>query len=189
MPNLYIIAGCNGEGKTTASLTVLPDVLNCFEFINADNIAKGLSPFNVEGVAIEAAKIMLNRIEELITKGVDFAIETTLASKTYAALIKRVKLLGYEVHLIFFWLNTVDLAIERVKQRVLNGGHNMPLDIIKRRYKNGLKNLNLIYASIVDSWTIYDNSNNFPLQIAKKFNNDELIVNNTNIFNIITNEK
>lgn len=102
MPNLYIIAGCNGEGKTTASLTVLPDVLNCFEFINADNIAKGLSPFNVEGVAIEAAKIMLNRIEELITKGVDFAIETTLASKTYAALIKRVKLLGYEVHLIFF---------------------------------------------------------------------------------------
>ena len=138
MPNLYIIAGCNGAGKTTASLTVLPEVLQCYEFVNADNIAKGLSPFNVEGVAFESGRIMLRRIQELLIQQVDFAIETTLASKSYASLIKQAKLLGYDVHLIFFWLNSVELAKERVKQRVLSGGHNIDVDVIERRYKAGL---------------------------------------------------
>ena len=100
MADIYIIAGCNGAGKTTASNTVLPEVLHCVEFINADNIAKGLSPFNVEGVAIEAARIMLTRMRELINQNVDFAFETTLASKSYVSLLKEAKRKGYQIHLI-----------------------------------------------------------------------------------------
>ena len=168
MNNLYIIAGCNGAGKTTASLTVLPDILHCYEFVNADNIAKGLSPFNVDGVAFEAGRIMLHRIHELLDKNIDFAIETTLATKTYASLIKKANSLNYQVHLIFFWLNSIELAKERVNQRVINGGHNILTDVIERRYKSGLINFNKIYNNIVDSWVIYDNFKNFSIPIPKK---------------------
>ena len=118
MANLYIISGCNGAGKTTASYTVLPDMLNCKEFVNADEIAKGLSPFNPDKVAIEAGRIMLNRVKDLINHNVDFAFETTLATKTYTQFIKDAQDKGYFVTLLYFWLNSVDLAIERVKSRV-----------------------------------------------------------------------
>ena len=116
MPNLYIIAGCNGAGKTTASLTILPDILNCKEFVNADNIAAGISPFNVEGVAIEAGRIMLHRIDELLSLGVDFAIETTLATRSYVGLVHRAKGMGYNVSLIYIWLNSPELALQRVAE-------------------------------------------------------------------------
>lgn len=106
MPNLYIIAGCNGAGKTTASYTVLPELLNCNEFVNADNIAAGLSPFNPESVALEAGRIMLQRIDELLNKEVDFAFETTLSTRSYVSLIKRAQQKGYEVNLLFFWLSS-----------------------------------------------------------------------------------
>lgn len=167
MPKVYIIAGCNGAGKTTASYTILPEVLNCVEFINADNIAKGLSPFNVEGVAIEAARIMLIRIRELIEQSVDFAFETTLASKSYVSLMKEAREAGYEIHLIFFWLNSVDMAKERVKQRVQKGGHNIPINVIERRYKAGIVNLNELYINFVDTWCIYDNSDNAHSLVAE----------------------
>lgn len=167
MPNIYIIAGCNGAGKTTASYTVLPEVLHCTEFINADNIAKGLSPFNVEGVVIEAARIMLIRMRELMVQQVDFAFETTLASKSYISLLKQAKQKGYQVHLIFFWLNSIELAKERVQQRVQNGGHNIPTNVIERRYISGIKNLNELYITFVDSWRIYDNSDNKHKLIAE----------------------
>jgi predicted ABC-type ATPase len=176
MRNLYIIAGCNGAGKTTASLTILPEILNCKEFVNADYIAKGLSPFNVDSVAFEAGRIMLNRINELLNKKFNFAIETTLATKTYFSLVKKAHNLNYKVHLIFFWLNSIQLAKERVKQRVENGGHNIPEHVIERRYKNGLSNFNSIYSKCVDSWMIYDNSTNFPELIAYKKNVEEIIV-------------
>lgn len=132
MHNLYIISGCNGAGKTTASFTVLPEMLNCREFVNADEIARGISPFKPESVAIQAGKIMLSRIEELLLQRVDFAIETTLTTKSYLNTIKKAKALGYQVTLLFFWLNDVELAIERVKMRVLEGGHNIPEEVIKR---------------------------------------------------------
>jgi predicted ABC-type ATPase len=125
MANLYIISGCNGAGKTTASFTVLPEMLNCKEFVNADEIARGLSPFKPESVAIQAGKIMLGRIEELIKQNADFAIETTLTTKSYINTIKRAKELGYKITLLFFWLNDVELAIERVKTRVQEGGHHI----------------------------------------------------------------
>src|ERR1700761_9296441 len=106
MPNLYIIAGCNGAGKTTASYTILPEILNCREFVNADAIAAGLSPFNPENVAIEAGRIMLTRIKALMQAGEDFAIEITLATKSYISLIKEARNLGYKVTLVYFWLSS-----------------------------------------------------------------------------------
>lgn len=157
-PTLYIIAGCNGAGKTTASMSVLPDVLDCREFVNADEIAKGLSPFKPEEVAIEAGKLMLQRIDVLLTRHVTFAIETTLATKSYKNLVKRAKESGYKVILLFFWLSSPEMAEMRVAQRVASGGHNIPNDIILRRYWAGLRNLFEIFVPIVDLWSLYDNT-------------------------------
>ena len=156
--NLYIIAGCNGAGKTTASYTVLPDILECREFVNADEIAKGLSPFNPESVAFEAGRLMLQRIDDLLEANETFSIETTLATKSYVNLVRRAQHQGYFVHLIFFWLESPELAINRVAERVSKGGHNIPVDVIRRRYVAGLKNLFERFANEVDLWMIYDNS-------------------------------
>jgi predicted ABC-type ATPase len=152
LPNLYIIAGCNGSGKTTASFTILPGLLNCKEFVNADSIAAGLSPFNPESVAIEAGKIMLTRINELLKAGVDFAFETTLATRSYLSLIKEAHALGYEVTLLFIWLDSPKAALQRVARRVAKGGHNIPKDVIERRYYRGISNLITLFIPVVDTW-------------------------------------
>lgn len=136
--NLYIIAGCNGAGKTTASFTILPEIINCKEFVNADEIAKGLSPFQPEKVAFESGRIMLNRINELLNDNKSFAFETTLATKSYKSKIIDAKVKGYTVTLLFFWLQNVELAKERVKVRVSEGGHNIEPNIIERKYFNGI---------------------------------------------------
>jgi predicted ABC-type ATPase len=166
--NLYIIAGCNGAGKTTASFTILPDIINCKEFVNADEIAKGLSPFQPENVSFEAGRIMLNRINELLKDNKSFAFETTLSTKSYRNKIKLAKEKGYTITLLFFWLKTIELAKERVRIRVLEGGHNIAEDIIERRYKNGIKNLFDIYLPIVDGALILDNSNGRHELLAQK---------------------
>ncbi|MDE7160240.1 MAG: zeta toxin family protein [Muribaculaceae bacterium] len=158
-PILYIVAGCNGAGKTTASYSVLPDMLNCREFVNADEIAKGLSPFNPESVAIEAGKLMIQRINLLLCQGKSFAIETTLATRSYSSLVKRAHDKGYHVVLLFFWLSSPEMAKERVAKRVSEGGHNIPAETIVRRYWLGLQNFFNIFAPIVDSWMFYDNVN------------------------------
>lgn len=166
--NLYIITGCNGAGKTTASFTILPEILDCKEFVNADEIAKGLSPFQPEKVSFEAGRIMLRRINELLEINANFAFETTLATKSYRSKIEEAKNKNYNVTLLFFWLQNVDLAIERVKTRVLEGGHNIELEVIKRRYLNGIKNLFEIYLPIVDEVMIFDNSEGKHELIAEK---------------------
>ena len=143
--DLYIIAGCNGAGKTTASFTILPEILNCKEFVNADEIAKGLSPFQPEKVSIEAGRIMLERINDLLNSQENFAFETTLATKSYRSKIFLAREKGYNVTLLFFWLRNADLAIERVRTRVIEGGHHIETEVIRRRYKNGIKNLFEIY--------------------------------------------
>ncbi len=165
---LYIIAGCNGAGKTTASFTILPEILNCKEFVNADEIAKGLSPFQPEKVAVESGRIMLNRINELLSEKVDFAFETTLSTRSYKNKIIIAKEQGYLVTLLFFWLQSVELAKERVKTRVLEGGHNILPDVIERRYFKGIKNLFDIYLPIVDGALIFDNSQGKHELIADK---------------------
>ena len=181
--NLYIIAGCNGAGKTTASFTILPEILDCKEFVNADEIAKGLSPFQPDKVAMEAGRIMLNRINDLLKKDSSFAFETTLATKSYKSKIVLAKKEGFTVTLLFFWLQTSELAIERVATRVLEGGHNIPKDVIERRYSNGIKNLFSIYIPVVDELMIFDNSQIKSELIALKSENSLLEIQNVQKFN------
>jgi len=158
MPNLYIIAGCNGAGKTTASYTILPELLNCKQFVNADEIARGLSPFDAEAVAIEAGRIMLARIKELTIQRQDFAFETTLATRSYVPFIRHAQQCGYIVTLVYFWLNSPELAVSRVRERVENGGHGIPEDVIRRRYIKGVENFIELYMPICDAWILIDNS-------------------------------
>jgi len=167
MPDLYIIAGPNGAGKTTASFTILPQIFNVREFVNADEIARGLSPFNPESVAFEAGRIMLQRIEQLIGAKKTFAFETTLTTKSYINLISRCKKDGYIINLIFLYLSSSEFAIERVKSRVLKGGHNIPEDVIRRRYYKGLENFVNLFMPLCDSWIIADNTNSIPRNIAE----------------------
>jgi predicted ABC-type ATPase len=167
MPNLYIIAGCNGAGKTTASMTVLPEILNCYEFVNADEIAKGLSPFQPEKVAIEAGRIMLNRLNQLVESSVDFAFETTLATRSYVSFIKKAKSKNYTIILVFIYLKSMQLAKKRVNQRVISGGHNIPIDVIERRYESGLKNFQNLYLPISHQWYCFDNSEDNPYMVAE----------------------
>lgn len=180
---LYIIAGCNGAGKTTASFTILPEVLNCKEFINADEIAKGLSPFQPESVAMQAGRIMLARMDELLQKGETFAFETTLATKSYKQKIEWAQANGYEVTLLFFWLRNVTMAKERVAQRVAEGGHSIPSETIERRYHNGIANLFAIYMNMVDICYIFDNSEGERTPIAKKYKGGKEIIYNTDLYN------
>lgn len=185
MKNLYIIAGCNGAGKTTASFTILPDILDCKEFVNADEIAKGLSPFQPDKVAFEAGRIMLHRVNELLAHGETFAFETTLATKSYRSKVIEAQSKGYNVSLLFFWLNSTDLAIERVRTRVLEGGHNIPTDVIERRYVNGIKNLFNIYLPIVNECMIFDNSDGMPELLAQKNKETQLEIRNNDKFDLI----
>ena len=165
--SLYIISGCNGAGKTTASYTVLPEVLDCKEFVNADEIARGLSPFNPESVAIEAGRLMLQRIEDLLAKDETFSIETTLATKSYINLVR-----------------TPELAMQRVAERVANGGHNIPEDIIRRRYTAGITNLFKLFIPIVDYWAIYDNTERHRKKVATGYLGKKDIF-DTELFNTI----
>lgn len=185
MPYLYVIAGCNGAGKTTASYTILPEMLGCKEFVNSDEIAKGLSPFNADSitVAVEASRIMYKRIRELIAAKKTFALETTLASRSIAKLLKGAQEKGYYVTLLYFWLNTPDLAVERVKNRVAAGGHNVSEVTVRRRYDAGIHNLFELYLPICDYWMITDNSLSPMEVIAKGFRKEKKDIYNTVIYN------
>ena len=187
LSKLYIIAGCNGAGKTTASFTILPEILGCKEFINADEIAKGLSPFQPESVAVQAGRIMLARMDELLQKRETFAFETTLATKSYKQKIEWAQANGYEVTLLFFWLDSPNIAKERVAQRVAEGGHNIPLETIERRYYNGIANLFTIYIDMVDICYIFDNSEGRKELIAQKERHKDIVIYNNDKFNLIKN--
>ena len=187
MPNLYIIAGCNGAGKTTASYTVLPEMLNCEEFINADEIARGLSPFNPDKVSIEAGRIMLLKIKKLIMNQHDFAFETTLSTKSYINTIQKAKENMYEITLVYFWLDSVELAIERARTRVAEGGHDIPENVIRRRYFSGIKNLFKLYFPVCNYWMIIDNSNPILELIAEGSYTNEIIIKNSSKFEQLKN--
>jgi len=185
MPNLYIIAGCNGAGKTTASFTILPEMLNCKEFVNADSIAAGLSPFNPDSVVIEAGRLMLSRIRELMAIGVDFAFETTLATKSYVSLVKVAQEVGYKVTLLFIWIASPETAMQRVAERVTRGGHNIPSEVIERRYYRGLLNLFNLYIPICDTWMVVNNEAITPEPIAEGGLGIENIIINKYIWEVI----
>lgn len=158
MPNLYIISGCNGSGKTTASYTVLPEMLGCTQFVNSDEFAKSFSPFNPADASISAGRFMLLKIRYLLGRKEDFSIETTLATRSLMRTIEEAKENGYSVTLLYFWINSPDLAVKRVKDRVAAGGHSIPEHVIRRRYDMGLRYFFNDYMPVSDRWILVDNS-------------------------------
>ena len=155
---MFIISGCNGAGKTTASYSLLPEMLECSEFVNSDEFAKGLSPFNPETAAIKASRFVIMKIRHLISRQMDFAVETTLATRTLLKTVKMAQSNGYTVTLLYFWLNTPELAIQRVKARVEAGGHNIPEETIRRRYRVGIQYFFNDYSPVCERWILADNS-------------------------------
>jgi predicted ABC-type ATPase len=165
-PTLYLIAGPNGAGKTTFACTFLPAYTDCTQFINADLIAEGLSPFAPESAALRAGRLVLERIAELSSQRVDFGLESTLSGKTYELMFRRLKTEGYHIFLFFLWLPEVDTAVARVADRVRRGGHNVPETDIRRRYGRGLRNFLYVYRPLLDGWILFDNTGETPIRIA-----------------------
>ncbi len=155
---MYIISGCNGSGKTTASYTLLPQMLDCNQFVNSDEFAKSLSPFNPSAASVSASRYMLMKYHFLLNRSMDFGIETTLATRALLNMVKDAQAGGYEVTILYFWLNSPELAIARVRNRVSAGGHNIPDEVIRRRYTVGLQYLFKYYIPACDRWIIADNS-------------------------------
>ncbi|MEM8779346.1 MAG: zeta toxin family protein [Cyanobacteria bacterium P01_G01_bin.49] len=182
MPEIYVIGGCNGSGKTTFALNIFPNLGN-IEFINADIIAAQLNPNNPDAVAIQASRIMLERLKNLAQHKQSFAFETTLAARSFAPFLRQCQAQGYQVNLIYVWLNSVELAITRVALRVASGGHNIPEDVIRRRYHRGRKNFLELYSKLVDYWIVYDNTKPQRELIAEKVpEQSEAIVYRANIW-------
>jgi predicted ABC-type ATPase len=174
-PNLYVVAGPNGAGKSTFARLFLPDYADCREFVNADLIAAGLSPFNPESLALQAGKLMLERIEILSQAGVDFGFETTLAGRGWVPLLQRLRERGYRLHLFFLWIPGPELALTRIEQRVRAGGHFIPEEVVRRRFARGLRNLFQIYAPIFDTCLIFDSSGNSPEMVMLNVADQHLV--------------
>lgn len=186
MPDLYVIGGANGSGKTTAAREILPYFLEVLEYVNADEIAAGLSPFNPESVAIQAGRLMLERLQTLVKAEADFAFETTLAARNFARFLRECKTKGYIINLIYFWLQSPELAIARVRRRVESGGHNIPEDTICRRYERGRKNLIDLYLPLCDRWIVYNNSSPLLQIIAECPLNQEPLIYQPQLWTKIT---
>lgn len=166
MPDIIVIAGPNGAGKSTLAPHLLRDAFGILEYVNADTIAQGLSAFAPENAAFEAGRIMLRRLNELAEQRRDFAFETTLATRFYCNWLQNLQRNDYNVHLVFLWLEDVELAFKRVEERVGLGGHDVPKNTISRRYRRGLRNFFNIYKPFVDSWQFFDASTFAPREIA-----------------------
>ena len=186
MGRMYIIAGCNGAGKTTASYTVLPDMLNLSIFVNSDEIAEKLSPQNPAAEAVRAVRISIDRMYELIGKDEDFAIETTLATRSLSRIVKDAQARGYMVIILYFWLKSPDAAVARVARRYAAGGHTIPEADIRRRYWHGIRNLRELYIPICNYWVLFDSNRSgaekiaeggmsLPVRIYKKRQYEQLI--------------
>ncbi len=183
-PNLYIIAGPNGAGKTTFARKFLPDYVKCLEFVNVDLIANGISPFDPERAALRAGRIMLEQIHSLAERGVDFGFETTLSGRTYVKLLQEMRKRRYLIHIFFLWISDVELALERVRLRVRNGGHHIPEVIVRRRFGRSLPNFIRVYKPLADSWTIFDNSGDVPKTIANE-ESGKIEILDPDLFNIL----
>lgn len=165
-PSAYIIAGPNGAGKTTFAREFLPNYADCRNFINVDLIAQGVAPLAPETAAVRAGRLMLAEINFFARRHADFGFETTLAGRGYQRLIRQLKVLGYQIHFFFLWVPSVETAISRVKDRVLQGGHNVPEADVRRRYHRSISNFFTYYRPLADSWALLDNSETTPFVIA-----------------------
>ncbi len=181
MPRLYIVSGCNGSGKTTASYTVLPEMLGCREFVNSDEFAKGLAPFSPSSVSIQASRYMLLKIKYLLNKRLDFGIETTLATRSLVKMVRTAQAQGYSVTVMYFWVHSPELAIERIRARVAAGGHDIPEETVRRRYSTGLQYFFQDYMPIVDRWILADNSA-IPFRIVAQGWKDNMVVKDNLLF-------
>lgn len=157
-PQVVVIAGPNGAGKSTLAPFLLRDSLDLQDYVNADPIALGLSGFNPASVAFKAGRVMMNRLHDLARQRKSFAFETTLATRFYAAWIEKLRREGYNFQLIFLWLRSPELAVQRVHERVLSGGHDVPESVVVRRYVRGVVNFREIYEPLANVWSVYDNS-------------------------------
>jgi predicted ABC-type ATPase len=166
-PAVVILAGPNRAGKSTSAPYLLEGALEVTEFVNADVIARDLSGFNPEGAALSAGKSMLRRLRELAAQRTNFAFESTLASKTLAPWIAELRKMGYAFHLVYLWVPSAEFCISRVKERVSQGGHHVPSDVIQRRYRGGLENFFHLYMPLTESWRLYDNREGDRRLIAK----------------------
>jgi predicted ABC-type ATPase len=175
-PNVYIIAGPNGVGKTTFAREFLPNYADCRNFVNADLIAQGIAPFSPETAAVRAGRLMLREIHRLVEDRADFGFETTLSGRGYLRSIRRLKSAGYKVHFLFLWVPSVDLAISRVRRRVLEGGHNVPESDVRRRFDRSIENFLVRYRQLANSWILFDNSDDTPTVIAFKKHNRVRII-------------
>lgn len=167
-PQIIIIAGPNGAGKSTLAPLLLRDWLGLMEFVNADAIASGLSAFRPEQAAMEAGRVMLRRLRELAARGENFAFETTLATRSYAPWLRQLRQEGWRISLIFVWLENPELALARVRARVAAGGHHVPEETVRRRYRKGIENFFALYQLLAESWRVFDNSTaSVPTLIAR----------------------
>lgn len=182
MPHMIIVAGPNGAGKSTAAPALLQNALQVDDFVNADVIAQGLCAFQPEKEAIRAGRIMLKRIHDLANKKVNFAFETTLASRSFSRWIPALKKQGYQVHLVFLWLRNADLSVSRVQERVKMGGHFVPEETVRRRYHSGIKNFFHLYQPLLDHWKFYDNSNMNNLSLIAAGVKDSATIENQTIW-------
>lgn len=188
-PHVIVVAGPNGAGKSTSAPYFLRDALEVTEFVNADAIAGGLSAFSPESVAISAGRIMLERMRELAAEGTDFAFETTLAGRGMARLLAGLQSKGYHVHILFLGLESADLAVARVEERVRLGGHDVPVDTVRRRYDQGLRNFFRVYMPMADSWQYFDNSDvSSPKVVATGTNRGSESVDEPEIWRILEEE-
>jgi predicted ABC-type ATPase len=165
-PQLRIIAGANGSGKTTFVREFLPRYVTIPHFVNADLIAAGLAPFAPEGAALRAGRLMLEEIRRLATERADFAFESTLSGRTYEPMLREFREQGYVVYLYFLWLPDVAMNVSRVAERVREGGHNVPEEDVRRRYRRGIANFLHVYRPLSDFWILYDNSGMWPREFA-----------------------
>ncbi len=184
MPKLYIISGCNGSGKTTASYTLLPDLLNCREFVNSDEFAKSFSPFDPGAASVTASRYMLMKINYLLERKADFAIETTLATRSLLQIVRQAQQQNYETTVLYFWLNSPELAIERVRDRVESGGHHIPDAVIRRRYVMGLQYLFDVYIPVIDRWILADNSKP-PFSVVAEGSKDVIYIKDNEKYQLI----
>jgi predicted ABC-type ATPase len=165
-PDVYVIAGPNGAGKTTFAREFLPHYVKCLEFVNADLIADGLSPFSPNRAAIRAGRIMLEQIQTFSSQSRDFGFESTLSGRSYMKVLGDLKDMGYRIHLFFLWISNPELAIERIANRVIAGGHDISESVVRRRFDRSIENFLRLYMPISDSWAVYDNSTDVPRLVA-----------------------
>jgi len=174
-PMVYIIAGPNGAGKTTFAMRYLPEIVACPNFINADMIAHGLSPFTPDTVSVEAGRLFLRRIHEFASRQVDFAFETTLAGRSYVRLFRKLRAGGYGILLFYLWVPVVDLSLKRIAARVREGGHNIPERVVRRRFTRSIHNLLHVYRNLCDEVVVFDNQGASPHKAVLFKGREELI--------------